>query len=192
VRNYKTVGAWIAVILVTLTMGCGIMNQGKTVEFTEEVEAEGTTQKILLTRREIFDPRVVDLRIKQLKVASEIQVVNSQVPVWRGNLRPIYFEVLPDRQSYLLVTAIPNALICYERGRPSSQYVIFSGNSQGWREVPAPKYLEGRSANLLLSVEGETLGNKPVTMKLKERLNILSGFLHTPEQTIQLNFKYGC
>jgi len=193
VRNYKAGLGWIGLVFIVAIMtGCEIMAGGKTVEFLEEVEAPGMTQKIILTRREIYEPRVVDLGVKQINVASEVQVMDSSVPVWRGNLRPIYFEALPDRQGYLLVTAIPNALVCLERGRPSSKYVIFSGNLKGWHEVPAPSYLEGRSANLLLSIEGRALGNTPLTMTRKKELNLLGGFLHTLEQTIQLNFKYGC
>jgi len=178
---------WCPLVFLLMLTACG-----KTIKFTEEVQLPGSDKTIILERSEVFEPRMVRLSLKQTYIRSELSIVGSKLPRWKARLHPIYFGALPeDGAGYLLVATIRNSIGCYERGKPNSPYVVFVSGQQEWREIPMPKYLDGRTANLLLQMESRPPGNDTLSKEKIKELNRLVGVL-PDEQTIQLSTRFGC
>ena len=138
----------LACILIS-SASCLLGGCGKTVEFTEEVQLPGSGNKILLERREVFEPRITGLDYRQTYSRSEVTVVGKKIPSWKERLHPIYFGEFPAEAGYFIVATIPDSTSCYRRGNPNSRYVFFAADDRGWHEIAIPKYLDGRVANLL-------------------------------------------
>jgi hypothetical protein len=164
---------------------------GKSIEFAEEVQIIGSDKTIVLERREIFEPMMVRLSLKQAYVRSEVSIVGVKVPTWKERLHPIYFSELPGTTNYILVAIIHDTTGCYERGKPNSPYVAFVAEERGWKEIAVPKVFDGLNANLLLRVENRPPGSQPITRKKTEELNSPRR-LPPNEKMIQLSSRYGC
>jgi hypothetical protein len=164
---------------------------GKTVEFTEEVQLFESDKKVILERREVYEPRITGLDFRQTYIRSELSIVGSKMPSWKERLHPIYFGEFPAGAGYFLVATIPDSIGCYQRGKPSSPYVVFTAEEQGWREIPLPKYLDGRAANLLLGVERNLSESKLVTKGQAEEKNRRGAF-SPDDKKINLSARFGC
>ena len=185
--NLGRVSAHILVLSASYLLG----GCGKTIEFTEEVQLLGSGNKILLERKEVFEPRVTGLDYRQSYFRSEITVVGGKIPSWKERLHPIYFGEFSAEARYFIVATIPDSNSCYLRGRPTSPYVVFAADDGGWREIPMPKYLDGRAANLLVGVQSNLSENKHVTQESADERNRRSQ-VSPDDKVIKLSARFGC
>ena len=169
-----------------LLSGCG-----KTVEFTQEVKLLGSGNKILLKRKEVFEPRITGLDYRQTYSRSEVTVVGKTIPSWKERLHPIYFGEFSAEARYFIVATIPDSTSCYQRGRPTSPYVVFAEDNRGWREISMPKYLDGRVANLLLGVQSNLSESKHVCQESADERN-RKAQVSPDHKIIKLSARYGC
>jgi hypothetical protein len=158
-------------MLCTLLLGASALLSacGKTIGFTEEVKL-ASARTILVKREALLEPRMSGLQLRQTWQRSRLTILKSDVPPWEERLFAMYLGAA-GQDEYLLVAFIPNAVTCYERGRPHSKYVAFLGDKRGWREVEVPKDLEGQAANVLLGFERYGGADKPFSMERKAELN---------------------
>lgn len=166
-----------------------IAKAAEATEFSEEVELIGG-HKIIVKRKELYEPRITGLRVRETYIGSVLSIVDGEVPSWNGTLHPIYIDK-SEEGAYLLVATIPNSAVCYQRGRPKSIYVAFIGDKRGWRETQLPKDVDGRAANLLLLAREQDLKKRPVTVEVKRRLNEVLR-VDPRMKVIRLDARFGC
>lgn len=186
----KVLSPMVACIMIS-TASLMLSACGKTVEFKEEVQLFGSDKKVILERREVFEPRITGHDYRQTYIRSELSIVGSKIPVWKERLHPIYFGEFSAEASYFLVATIADSAGGNLRGKPNCPYVVFAAADQGWREIPMPKYLDGRAANLLLGVLKNLSESKFVTKERAEEENRRREFSPS-HKTIQLSARYGC
>ena len=143
-----------------------------------------------MSRKEIYEQRITALSSRETYVGSELSILGEKFPVWKEYLRPMYLDYIPNK-GYLLVTTIPNSAVCYQRGRPTSLYVVFAPDQHGWHEVPIYEFLDGRRANLLLVASRTNANGQMVSIERKEKIN-QALVMDQSQKSIQLKSRFGC
>jgi hypothetical protein len=131
---------------VLLVSGCS----RKTIEWREQVQ--------------LSDGRVIEIEtVQSFQTFSELgglssafptqiklQIVNPPVATpWVDRMLPIFLDVDPTTQDYILVTTTRDERVLKERGKPRPQYWQFRLRGDAWVEEPVSTFLWGRKANLI-------------------------------------------
>jgi len=183
---YKQVCGYIVVIFGVLLMsGCG-----KTVEFTEEVEVPGVAGKILVKRKEIFEPRITGLDMRQSYIGSELEILDTKIPAWRSDIHPLYLGQSPEGRFYL-IAIIWSSITCVQRGRPSSPYVMFIEKGSKWEEISLPKEVDGLDANLLITINPDRRISGFLSLDEKIKRNKVAAVFPRDKKII-LSSTFGC
>lgn len=179
----------LMVVFVAMSLtGCG-----KSIAFKEEAEVMGFTKNpVTLERKQFYEKRNNQLRWIDVFVHAEMRILGTQLPVWRGELHPVFLGYQKDR-GFVLVTSIRDSITCVKRGRPNSSYVAFMVSGQQWVEIDVPLQFDKARPNLLLapSPSVEYSLEKPLTVMDKEFSNRQYG-LGVGFDVINLAQRYGC
>lgn len=177
----------VALVAVPLA-GCG-----KSIAFLEEADVTGyANTPVTLERKQFYEKRNNQLRWTDVFVRAEMRILNTQLPVWRGELHPVFLGYQKEL-GFVLVTSIRDSITCVKRGRPNSSYVAFVVSGQQWIETEVPFQFDKARSNLLLapSLGADYSVEKPLPMMDKEFSNRQYG-LGAGLDVIDLGKPYGC
>lgn len=184
-KEYR--GLIVAFVAVSLA-GCG-----KSIAFLEQAEVTGYAKTpVTLERKQFYEKRNNQLRWIDVFVRAEMRILDTQLPIWRGDLHPVFLGYQKEL-GFVLVTSIRDSITCVKRGRPKSSYVAFVVSGDQWVEIDVPLQFDKARANLLLgpSPSADYSVEKPLTMMDKEFSNRHYG-LGTGFDVINIGKPYGC